>query len=470
MIILEVGEILAIIRNKNKEDNMTQLLSSMIEGAWNADFGGTQFYFWLMLATFIFSKNLEKRKHWGLRAGLIIAVVFALTFLIPPYQMPSPYGMICWFLTVYFINALVVYSYCDVSVLEAFSCASYASLTEHIASSAYVLFLTTGYQSNVAYTAISLSVYMTVWFLVGRKMGSGGHYRALWIRKLTTSAMTVMVVTVLSCLCKIQAGLFVLPDFESETARLLLRYSQVYSIAFCLAMLAMEYHSEMQLRAQNQVAVSHELLMQKEKEFRLTQENIDLINRKCHDMKHQVSLLMEQDGERAELREKFGREIIKTIEIYDSNIQTGNEILNTLLMDKSLYCSMHGIVWTCMAQGEMLDFIEPMDLASLMGNALENAVEAVERLDSTKQRIIGVQIGKKDHFVQIRIENSYDGKLVVHNNRIVTRKCDHEYHGFGIASIRSIAEKYGGYASTITEGDTFVLSVLIPIPKESNTP
>ena len=134
-------------------------------------------------------------------------------------------------------------------------------------------------------------------------------------------------------------------------------------------------------------------------------------------------------------------------------------------MDKSLYCSMHGIVWTCMAQGEMLDFIEPMDLASLMGNALENAVEAVERLDSTKQRIIGVQIGKKDHFVQIRIENSYDGKLVVHNNRIVTRKCDQEYHGFGIASIRSIAEKYGGYASTITEGDTFVLSVLIPIPK-----
>lgn len=442
---------------------MADFLDTLLQGTWNADVGGIQFFLWLTLATLIYSGNLEKRKKWGLRAGISIIAISILAALIPPYQMSSNLGTLCWFLAMYFINAAVVYSYCQVTILEAFSCASYGSLTEHIASSIYVILLALDYTSNFTYTIISSLVYAAAWLVVGRKMTSDGHFRTLGFRKLLTTLMTVMVVTVLSYLCKVEAGLFTLPGIESEGMRRMLLYSQGYSIAFCLTMLAVEYHSEMGIRMQNQLAAGHELLRLREKEFRLTKENIDLINRKCHDMKHQVSLLMDQDDKKTELRERYGREIMESIEIYDSNIHTGNEVLDIVLMDKSLYCSMHGIVWTCMAQGEILNFVEDMDLAALMGNALDNAVEAVERIEDPKKRFIGVQIGQKEQFAQIRVENSYDGKLKVSGDRILTGKRDRDYHGFGISSIRATAEKYGGYASVITENNTFVLSILIPL-------
>ena len=52
---------------------------------------------------------------------------------------------------------------------------------------------------------------------------------------------------------------------------------------------------------------------------------------------------------------------------------------------------------------------------------------------------------------------------------LLTRKQDAHNHGLGVRSIRATTEKYGGYASTTTEGDTFILNILIPIPNAAET-
>lgn len=55
--------------------------------------------------------------------------------------------------------------------------------------------------------------------------------------------------------------------------------------------------------------------------------------------------------------------------------KTGNKVLDTVLTTKSLYCNKHGIIFTCVADGTLLDFMDVMDICSIFGNALDNAIE-----------------------------------------------------------------------------------------------
>jgi sensor histidine kinase regulating citrate/malate metabolism len=119
-----------------------------------------------------------------------------------------------------------------------------------------------------------------------------------------------------------------------------------------------------------------------------------------------------------------------------------------------------------MADGTVLTFMENIDLYTLMGNALDNAVESVEKLSDPKQRRIDLQIGQREAFAVIQVQNPFYGTVKIKNGLPVTSKVDRQNHGFGVRSIRSIAERYQGSASVRTENGVFVLNVVIPLPKQ----
>ena len=104
------------------------------------------------------------------------------------------------------------------------------------------------------------------------------------MKTLITCTTCVMVVTVLSYLCKWCAGLFAASGITDDGVLIMLQFSQCYDIAFCIVMLSLEYQNEKQLRTQKELVASHELLRLQEGQYHLTRENIDLINRKCHDI------------------------------------------------------------------------------------------------------------------------------------------------------------------------------------------
>lgn len=432
---------------------------------------GVQYCFWLSLATLIYTYYLEKRRHGWLLAGVCMTGSLILGILFPPLnQSAAPVMDMIWYIAAYVINVCIIFSYCRITIWEALTCAMYAALTEHLASSVFILKYVGRWSWSVTYVVISLTVYSAIWFLVARKIADKGHYHVKAEPTILFSVLVELVLVVLSYMCKYTADPSAMMQFESETVRRMLQLSQWYAIAFCSIMLAVELTHQQRIKMQLDLSASHELLRIHEQQYHLTCENIELINRKCHDMKHQVMLLMEQQGGSEELRRRYGQEIIKMIEIYDTNINTGNEVLNTILRSKSLYCSMNGITWTCSAHGAELGFMDPMDIAALISNALDNAVEAVERIPDRKQQIINVQIAPIGNMVQILIENTFDGKLNRVNGQLLTRKQEQEYHGIGIRSMIATAEKYGGYASTDAQGNTFVLNILIPIPDdEKNT-
>lgn len=112
--------------------------------------------------------------------------------------------------------------------------------------------------------------------------------------------------------------------------------------------------------------------------------------------------------------------------------------------------------------------MSPFDISALFGNALDNAMESVVKIEDPEQRLIHLQVSRQKNFVHISVENRYAGQLRFIHGLPVTSKKDHRYHGFGVRSIRQTAAKYGGSTTISSEEGWFRLNILIPLPDGKN--
>ena len=216
---------------------------------------------------------------------------------------------------------------------------------------------------------------------------------------------------------------------------------------------------ETDLALKNEIV--EQMLASEQKKQRMTAENIELINRKCHDLKHQLEGLrrMESDEE----RNAYIKQVEDAVLFYESAVKTGNETLDLILMEKQLYCKEHGITLTGVCDGEAMKQMDTMDLYALFGNALENAIESVSG-EAPENRIISFRAGIRGAFLAIHFENYLGHSLTMQDGLPVTSKNDTSYHGFGMLSIRHIVEKYGGTMSVRTDQNLFRLDILLPCP------
>ena len=107
-----------------------------------------------------------------------------------------------------------------------------------------------------------------------------------------------------------------------------------------------------------------------------------------------------------------------------------------------------------------MDFIEPLDISTIFGNGLDNAIEASERLP-VEQRTIFVKAGKIQNFLSIVIQNNCTEESKPAKKR--TTGSSDFLHGFGISNMRKATEKYDGQLTTKCEKGKFVLKILIPV-------
>ena len=196
--------------------------------------------------------------------------------------------------------------------------------------------------------------------------------------------------------------------------------------------------------------------------YQQSQESIDMINRKYHDLKHQIAVLRAEIGTRQKLDSLD--QIERDIRAYESQNRTGNQVLDAILTGKSSYCLEHGIIFTCVADGSALDFLGVVEVSALFGNALDNAIEAVSKLTAPEQRLIHLSVTRQKGFLRIKVENRCVDDLVVGEELPKTTKEDKGLHGYGLKSIRATVEQYGGSVTLRAENGWFTLGVLIPRP------
>ena len=216
-----------------------------------------------------------------------------------------------------------------------------------------------------------------------------------------------------------------------------------------------------ELQMKQELDAINAILQRQYEQYRQSRENIDIINRKYHDLKHQLSIIRLEPDDRK--REEYLSQLESGLQSCEADMRTGNSTLDTILAGKQLYCRQHQITMTVVADGARLAFMDVMGLCSIFGNALDNAIESVEKLEDVNRRLTRVAVFVQDNFLMIRVENYFETPVKLNNGEFATTKADKLYHGYGIKSIRYTAEKYGGSVSITTEDRWFHLRVLIPI-------
>ncbi len=259
------------------------------------------------------------------------------------------------------------------------------------------------------------------------------------------SISTVVLVNILICISRV---------YEGESFMLNIVTKTLY-VGFSFTILTICAGIFSQSEQEQQIGILQQLWRQDRTQFESIKANMDVINMKCHDLKHILDKIEDKltCEEAASLRE--------AIEFYDSNIKTGNEVLDVVLCEKALTCQKNDIAFSCMADGSKLGFLTPVQTYSLFGNIIDNAVEAVKLLPA-KDRVISLTCHEEGGALIIEESNYFSGRLELDHGLPATSKGDSSRHGFGTKSIQYITGQYGGTMDIKVVDNMFFLTVCFP--------
>lgn len=401
---------------------------------------------------------LQKREKFIFRVIFSFAVCLAMYLSIADIETSFPGYYLNWFLAgwIYFVPFMMTVAagkFCfEESFFSILFCCSAAQAMQHLAHRVrnILMIIFKIRQDPVHYVLMAvivfIPIYAILYFIFFKKLKN---------KEFPNINNKNMIFTVTACvvLC-LFIGVY--GYFDSMLNYVIFDLAM---ILVCFFILCYQFsfldNTYQKLEYENMCRTLQEMA----KQYTITKENIEIINIKCHDIKKRIRIL----GEKEELDQKALGEITDAVRIYDSTINTGNPVLNVILTDKSLYCEQNQIRFGCMIDGENLQFISSMDMYSLFGNLLDNAIEAVKKLKNPEKAVINLSVRKMKGVLLIHCENYFDGNIVCENGLPLTTKNDTDYHGFGIKSIRFVAEKYGGTMTITPEEDIFNVNITIPL-------
>ena len=114
------------------------------------------------------------------------------------------------------------------------------------------------------------------------------------------------------------------------------------------------------------------------------------------------------------------------------------------------------------------DDIEDTDLASVIGNVLDNAVEAQEHVVGTKR--IELLFRVKNENRVIICKNTVSESVLQNNKELRSTKKSREDHGLGHKIVETILQKYDGWADYFETDDMFGVQIMLPMPRENHIP
>lgn len=178
-----------------------------------------------------------------------------------------------------------------------------------------------------------------------------------------------------------------------------------------------------------------------------------------HDMKNHLLLLRAQAGNGQDVQDSI-QELEDQIQEYENYHHTGNEFLDIIIRDKAKAAKERNIDFSAVISFEAGSFVEPLDISTIFGNALDNAIEASEKLPEDK-RMITVRANRVRNMLVITVENN---TASVFPGAKGTSKKDAFAHGFGLPNIKNVVEKYDGECNTKLENGMFTLKIIMPVP------
>ena len=137
-----------------------------------------------------------------------------------------------------------------------------------------------------------------------------------------------------------------------------------------------------------------------------------------------------------------------------------NLILNTIISDKVDYCRKNGIHFQVDIQNVYIDFMKQIDITTLFGNILDNALEACEK---TNEKELSLKVYPFNKLVYIQLSNSFHEKIKWSaKGRPLSAKGEH--HGIGLGNVENVLKDYNGSIQFTVEEQTFSVEIMISQP------
>ena len=147
-------------------------------------------------------------------------------------------------------------------------------------------------------------------------------------------------------------------------------------------------------------------------------------------------------------------------------VQTGNSLLDALLSQKYQMAKELSVRLNCCADFTKVNFLRDIDLCTIVGNGLDNAIEAAASVPDAERRLVTFKTAWRGNTLLLKIENYYLHEPRQQNGVFITRKSGEGLHGYGMRNMRDAVERYGGSVSGETIQDKlFRLVVLLPAPQ-----
>ena len=196
--------------------------------------------------------------------------------------------------------------------------------------------------------------------------------------------------------------------------------------------------------------------------YKAISESIDKQKMLSHEYHNQIDIIQGlcEFGQIDELKKyliKINGECFTSINRFETN----NVIINTILNEKYQESIENGILFVCKVNDMSSLRVSNQDIALILSNLLNNAIEACKKC--TEEKIIKIKIMDFDTKLILSVNNTFGGKIYIKNNMFLTTKTNNnENHGYGLKNvIQTIRKNEGEYVVKTTEKEFFI-SISIP--------
>ena len=409
----------------------------------------------LILGTNIFLYACPKRKCFPYALPLVSLILLGCNFLSYNSTYLNEFIYFLKMISMFLLLLVSMYLCYKVKFLAVFAACIGGMALQHIGYHCSLLLcmipgVTEAIPAVYIEDMVCLLLFVLSYFTLGRVVAQNEFYKTYDRRMIILGAIMIFV-----CLVIMRFIRYV--QFKEETIPpMILVALSLYAIICCFLSLFLLFYLWRFVSEKNRQFIQLRLAEEIQKQYKQQRKENEQLNIKFHDLKYKLNSL------EGNIPEKEKESVLAMLSQYDGTYHTGNEALDTILNKESLTCLQHKISLTFMGNGALLDFVDPLDVYSMFGNMLDNAIESVRKLEDKQKRVISVTIENKGDLVLVTCLNYTKEKVRLVNGFPETTKTgERGYHGFGVKSIANIAEKYHGSINIQNQDDVFTLTVFL---------
>lgn len=211
---------------------------------------------------------------------------------------------------------------------------------------------------------------------------------------------------------------------------------------------------------ESKLGVAEEIIKRQTEQYDMLLRNNEEIMKLKHDYRNFIiGILTEMKNQNYKTIEERLAEQVDTLSEFSGSSISGNSIIDTVLSYKISYAKAKNIDVLFKHKNLHNIYVSGIDMAILLGNVLDNAIEAVEQIEPQELRYIEVFAQVKNTQIFITVKNPVKNNVDVDN--LQTSKKNSFSHGYGILNMRSIAKKYGGSVTFDCQKNVFGTYIII---------